>query len=95
MNNLTRKSLSTFALAAALMGVHAGAQAKDGITQRIATGVGRVIAAQGNAALLQIRDELRERLEQDIEPLLPEDVAAPAAVVEPARELAAAHRLTL
>ena len=95
MNTLTRKSLSTFVLAAALMGVHAGAQAQDSITQRMATGVGRVIAAQGNAALLQIRDELRERLEQDIEPLLPEDVAAPAAAAEPARELAAARRLTL
>lgn len=70
MNNLTRKTLSTLAVLTALLGTGA-AQADDSLTQRVVTGVGQVIAAQGNAALTQIRVELGQTIEQALKPLLP------------------------
>ena len=70
MNHLTRKTLSTLAVLTALLGTGA-AQADDSLTQRVVTGVGQVIAAQGNAALTQIRVELGQTIEQALKPLLP------------------------
>lgn len=85
MNQLTRKTLSTVAVLTALMGFQGAAHADDSLTQRVVTGVGQVIAAQGNAALAQIRSELGETIEQAIKPLLPApetrvatDAASPA-----------------
>ncbi|MEW6168146.1 MAG: hypothetical protein AB1651_10675 [Pseudomonadota bacterium] len=76
----TRTVLSTLVLASALLGFNAAARADDGLGQRVATGVGRVIAAQGNAALQQIREELRETLEDRLAPYLPvQDVGGSAA----------------
>lgn len=52
--------------AASLSAFVAPASADDSLSERIATGVARYIAAQGNAALAQIRsklaDTLRERM---------------------------------
>lgn len=71
MNQLTRKTLSTAAILTALLGFQGAAHAQDSLTQRVVTGVGHVIAAQGNAALVQIRNELGETIEQALKPLLP------------------------
>ncbi|MDP9140964.1 MAG: hypothetical protein M3O62_09255 [Pseudomonadota bacterium] len=71
MNQLTRKTLSTAAILTALLGFQGAAHAQDSLTQRVVTGVGHVIAAQGNAALVQIRAELGETIEQALKPLLP------------------------
>jgi len=45
--------------------------------------VGRAIASQGNAALIQIREELRRDLTESLKPLLPspQHVAKPAPAV--------------
>ncbi len=71
MNQLTRKTLSTLAVLTALVGFQGAAHADDSLTQRVVTGVGHVIAAQGNAALTQIRTELGQTIEQALKPLLP------------------------
>lgn len=97
MNPLTQKTLRTLVLGTALIGASVTAQADDNfLTQRVATGVGRIIAAQGNAALNQIREELREVLNRSVEPLPPEsaDTAAPASVTT-TDITPAASRLTL
>ncbi|HEY1078021.1 MAG TPA: hypothetical protein VGE51_15115 [Fontimonas sp.] len=70
MNHLTRKTLSTLAVLTALLGTGV-AHAEESLTQRVVTGVGQVIAAQGNAALTQIRVELGQTIEQALKPLLP------------------------
>lgn len=70
MNTLTQKTLTTLAIAGLLMGM-SGTAAADELGQRAATGVGQVIAAQGNAALEQIRRELQQRIEQTLQPLTP------------------------
>lgn len=71
MNQLTRKTLSTVAILTALLGFQGAAHANDSLTQRVVTGVGQVIAAQGNAALVQIRSELGETIENALKPVLP------------------------
>lgn len=83
MNKLNNKTLKTprkalsVLLAASLLGLSNAASADEGLTQRVATGVGRVIAAQGNAALVQIREELGQTIEKTIQPWLPvQDVQA-------------------
>lgn len=85
MNKLSNKTFKSHALsvlvAAGLMGLSNVASADDGLAQRVATGVGRVIAAQGNTALVQIREELGHTIEKTIQPWLPvQDVQASNAV---------------
>ena len=67
MNKLVHPSLSALAAAALLLAVH-GPVAAEG-DRHAATGVGPAIAAQGNAALEQIREDLRRGLEQSLQPL--------------------------
>lgn len=79
MNKLSHKALKTLHVVAAagLLGLSSAASADEGLAQRVATGVGRVIAAQGNAALMQIREELGQTIEKTIQPWLPaQDVQA-------------------
>jgi hypothetical protein len=47
------------------------AHADDGMAARAVSALGAAIASQGNAALLQIRAELRERLLESLRPQLP------------------------
>ncbi|HEX4896151.1 MAG TPA: hypothetical protein VFV11_07460 [Solimonas sp.] len=72
---ITRNTLRGLAVAS-LLAASFGAQASDSLAQRVATGVGRVIAAQGNAALIQIREDFRaqlpDALRETLEPVLPE-----------------------
>ena len=69
MNKLIRTSAAALAAFGLLMGMSTAAQAQEASDQRAMTGVGLVIAAQGNAALKEIRDELREQIEQTLQPL--------------------------
>lgn len=59
------------------------AAAEESLSSRAASAVGAVIASQGNAALVQIRQELKETLLEQLRPWLPQPagekpVAAPA-----------------
>lgn len=72
---INRRPLAA-ALAIALIGASTGAQAADGISGRVASGLGRWIAAQGNAALDELREDLKRDLSQRLQPLLPERAAA-------------------
>ncbi len=89
------KLLQGAAIAAVLMGISFGAQAQTSLSSRIATGVGQAIAAQGNAALTQIRDELRKSFEDAIEPLLPEHDNGASAAATPDTETAEHPRARL
>ncbi len=97
MQTLPRKTLTTLALAAALLGSATAASAQEPLMQRLATGVGQIIAAQGNAALSDIRDELRDSFKRSVEPLLPRDAAPAPEPLAPdtAIEVRPARRLTL
>ena len=76
LNKTHMKTLHVLA-ATGLLGLSSVASADEGLAQRVATGVGRVIAAQGNAALEQIREELGQTIEKTIQPWLPtQDVQA-------------------
>lgn len=71
-------TLSLFA-GSMLLGASLPAAAADSVGARVATGVGRIIAAQGNAALAHIREELKDNLLDTLKPLLPdEQTRAPA-----------------
>lgn len=72
--NLLKSTL----LALALAGATGPAAAADGTGARIATTVGHWVASQGNAALREIRDDLRKRLPEALKPRLPAPVPAPA-----------------
>ncbi len=65
------------------------AAAADSSGARIATGVGRVIAAQGNVALVRIREELKDNLLETLKPLLPNEQNQ-AQVDEP-KDVASSH----
>lgn len=69
-------------LAAALF--QAGpAAAQDSLPARAFSALGHAIAQQGNQALRDIRDEMRERLLRDLKPVLPQP--APASRPQPAQ----------
>jgi hypothetical protein len=72
MNRTTRSMFSALALAA-LLAASVPAQADEGIAVRVATGVGRVIAAQGNAALATIRAEIKDTVKDTLQQFLPAD----------------------
>lgn len=58
-------------MAALSLGSCLSASAQDPLLTRAATGVGKLIAAQGNAALLEIREELRKDLLNRLRPAVP------------------------
>jgi hypothetical protein len=72
----TRTAVALIALACAASA--APAAADDSLPQLAVSAVGAAIAAQGNAALVQIRAELRERLLETLAPYLPEPREATA-----------------
>lgn len=53
------------------LGPSLSASAQDPLLTRAATGVGKLIAAQGNAALLEIREELQKDLLKRLRPAVP------------------------
>lgn len=82
----TRLLTPLFLATASLMPL--AAQAGDSsLVTRAATGVGRVIAAQGNAAFQQIRADFLQELQQKLRPQLPaREALTSAAAAEPALE---------
>ncbi len=70
----TRPVLRALA-ALVLIGASVNAQARDGVAGELAAGAGRWIAAQGNAVLAQLQDDLRQHLHDQIQPFLPDDGA--------------------
>lgn len=78
-------------LAAALaLSAFSGMASADSLPTRAAGALGTVIASQGNAALLQIKRELRESALQAVKPFLPD--VAPAAEPAPPAETPVAQR---
>lgn len=82
---MTRPTATQMMATALLAGASFASQAADIGGVRIATGVGYWIAAQGNAALREIRHDLQKDLADRLQPLLPApaesraDESAPAA----------------
>jgi hypothetical protein len=68
--------------AAVLLCASFGSQAADGAAVRAASGVGQWIAAQGNAALREIGQELRDGLREQLRPLLPQPAETAAKPTE-------------
>lgn len=68
-NTRIARTVLSAALLCCSLGVHA-----ESLPVRAATGVGAWIAAQGNAALDQIADDLRREIDRQIKPLLPQPV---------------------
>ena len=62
------------------------AQAADGIGSRVGSNVGRWIAAQGNAALQELQQDLKRDLVDRLKPLLPAS-DAPMASESPAHKV--------
>jgi hypothetical protein len=73
-----RRHITAATLALALLGTAAPALAADSLTTRVALGLGNAIAAQGNAAFQQIRNDLREELSERFHSLLPHNPAEQA-----------------
>lgn len=73
--------LLTTALVMASAGLHAQETTPDAVDRN--TGIGKVIAAQGNAALEAIRDELGETLLTRLEPAYPAPLDGPVAALPP------------
>jgi hypothetical protein len=72
LSRISRTAGLATGLAVGLAAFSTGATAADAdIGSRIATGVGQAIAAQGNAALMHIREELGETLQQTVDTFLP------------------------
>ncbi|HUP92161.1 MAG TPA: hypothetical protein VM074_07930 [Solimonas sp.] len=71
MNRMTRKTLTTLALLGSLTGAALPAHADEDITALLAARVGKIIAAQGNAALVTIREDLTARIGDNLRPYLP------------------------
>lgn len=66
----SRSALSALIIASSLL-LSPAASAQDPLT-RAATGVGKIIAAQGNAALLEIRQEFQKDLLERLRPTVPQ-----------------------
>lgn len=78
MNKSTKLSIA--ALALCLAGASAPASADDSLRDRTVAALSNAIADQGNAALVEIRDELKRDLLKTLAPLLP---SPPQSRVEP------------
>jgi len=87
MNRTAYKaSLAAAALTLASFAGTASAGDRQELLASTMHAVGRAIASQGNAALMQIRQELRRDLAESLKPLLPapDRVATPTPRPEPA-----------
>jgi hypothetical protein len=84
MNRIASKaSLAAAALILASFAGTASATDRQELLASTMHAVGQAIASQGNAALIQIREELRRDLSKRLKPLLPspQHVAKPAPAV--------------
>lgn len=69
---MNTKTFSRTAVAAALLVSSFASQAAPSMGDRVVTGVGQWIAAQGNQALREIHDDLRQQIGDSLQPMLPE-----------------------
>ena len=67
-----------FAAAALALSTVSGSAGADTLPTRAASALGMVIATQGNAALVQIKRELKESALQAMKPFLPALAPAPS-----------------
>jgi hypothetical protein len=81
---INRRPLAQALIAIALIGGSAGAQAADSMSTRVASSLGRWIAAQGDAALNELSEDLKQSLSKTLKPLLP---AQDSVVAEPHESL--------
>ena len=63
---------ATLAATVLVLGTFSGIASADSLPTRAANALGAVIASQGNAALAQIRRELKESALEAMKPFLPE-----------------------
>ena len=75
--NKTFKTQIGAVLALCLAGASLPAAAQDNLPARAINALGLAIKSQGDAALVQIREELKDTLLDRIQPLLPKPEAAP------------------
>ena len=68
----------TLAAAALVLSTFSGLASADSLSNRAAGTLGSVIASQGNAALVQIKRELKESALQAMKPFLPALAPAPS-----------------
>jgi hypothetical protein len=68
---MTKSALAAAATALVLCGFPGSVASADTLPSRVAASLGQVIAAQGNAALMQIRNDLKKSALKTIEPFLP------------------------
>lgn len=72
MNKNRQSLLIALSVALGLSAFAAPAAADSSLGERVATGIGRYIAAQGNAALSEIRSNLAETLGERMELYVPQ-----------------------
>lgn len=85
---MNRTALTAAALILASFAGTASASDRQELLAATMHAVGSAIASQGNAALMQIREELRRDLRESLKPLLP----APDRVARPAPAVPATAR---
>jgi hypothetical protein len=79
MTKTFKTQMSAALIALTFCAVAAPASAEDNLPTRAASALSAVIASQGNAALVQIREELKDNLRERLAPYLPRpEVAADA-----------------
>jgi hypothetical protein len=69
---------ATLAAAALVLSTFSGLASADSLSTRAVGTLGNVIASQGNAALVQIKRELKESALQAMKPFLPDFAPAPS-----------------
>jgi len=75
-----RNALAAALIATTALGASTAAQAQEqAVASRVVVGLGAWIAAQGNAALAEVREDLKQDLREAMKPLLPESAPAPEA----------------
>ena len=72
MNKTFKTQIAATVLALGFAAVAAPAAAADSLPTRAANALGFAIAAQGDAALAQIRDEIRQTVIETVTPYLPQ-----------------------
>jgi hypothetical protein len=76
MTQTFKTRIGAVVMALCLAGASLPAAAQDNLPVRAINALGMAIAAQGDAALITIRQELKEALVDHIEPYLPEPDAS-------------------
>ena len=79
-----KRTLQTLAAASLLLANLSPAHAAESLAARVASGLGQVIASQGNAAFQQIRDDLQQDLQRGFDQWMLEIILDDESETEPA-----------